>query len=189
MLPLSAPENKTPSGLRLKELTIASCPEKLWTKVPAGQAHFLMLFPPADPEAKEYSVGWTASARTDFLWCVKVAIVFPAARSQSLHAVSDTVTNNKARIAFYRTVLSIEPVMTWGSLSWHWTLATVEVWPLSTWIWVFVRMSHTRATASLPAVTRTSNVGCNLFSHVNNILDICALGYFKMRQYWVIHTP
>lgn len=63
---------------------IALCPEKLDTKAPSGHFHFLMLFPPAEPDAKEYSVGWMASARTDFLWCVSVTIVFPAARSHNL---------------------------------------------------------------------------------------------------------
>lgn len=43
-----------------------------------------MLLPPAEPDAKEYSVGWMARARTDFLWCVSVTEVFPAARSHNL---------------------------------------------------------------------------------------------------------
>ena len=44
----------------------------------------------------------------------------------------------------------------------HATLATVPRCPPSTWICVFVRMSHTRADASRPAVTSTSSVGCRL---------------------------
>ena len=135
------PENMTPSELTLMVLTIALWPLKLNTKVPSGHFHFLMLLPPAEPEAKEYSVGWMVRARTDFLWCVSVVKVLPAARSHS------------------RIVESILPVITWGSDSWHLTSATVAVWPAKTCIWALVRMSHTRADASRPEVTRTSRVG------------------------------
>lgn len=99
------------------------------------------MLPPAEPLANEYSIGWIASARTLFLWCVSVVIVLPAARSQR------------------RIVESIEPVMICGSDSWHFTSAIVPVWPVSAWIWALVRMSHTRAVASRPPVTRTSSVG------------------------------
>lgn len=95
------PENRTPSALTLSELMMASWPEKLCTKVPFGHAHFLMLLPPAEPVAKLYSVGCTAIDRTLLWWCVKVVIVLPAARSHN------------------RTVESMLPVMTCGSLSWH----------------------------------------------------------------------
>src|SRR5689334_4001466 len=80
----SPPENSTPSELTDRVLMMALCPLKFWTKVPSGHFHFLMLLPPADADAKLYSVGWMASARTDFLWCVRVSIVLPAARSHSL---------------------------------------------------------------------------------------------------------
>ena len=63
----SPAEKKTPSALTDIVLMIASCPLKLNTKVPSGHFHFLILLPPADPDAKEYSVGWIARARTDFL--------------------------------------------------------------------------------------------------------------------------
>ena len=66
---------------------IALWPGKLNTNVPSGQVHFLMLLPPAEPDANEYSVGWIASARTDFLWWVSVTMVLPAAKSQSLRGV------------------------------------------------------------------------------------------------------
>jgi hypothetical protein len=59
----------------------------------------------------------------------------------------------------HRTVESMLPVMTCGSDSWHLTSATVAVWPERTWICALVRMSHTRAEASRPAVTSTSSVG------------------------------
>jgi hypothetical protein len=95
---------------------MALWPLKLNTKAPSGHFHFLMLFPPAEAEANEYSVGWMASARIDFLWCVNVTIVLPAARSQS------------------RTVESMLPVMTCGSESWHLTSAMVAVCPDRTWI-------------------------------------------------------
>lgn len=90
----SPPEKNTPSELTESVLMIAFCPLKLKTKVPSGHFHFLMLFPPADAEANEYSVGCIASARTDFLWCVRVVRVLPAARSHN------------------RTVESMLPVMT-----------------------------------------------------------------------------
>lgn len=61
------PEKNTPSELTDKVLMIALCPPKLKTKAPSGDFHFLMLFPPAEPVAKEYSVGWMVIARTDFL--------------------------------------------------------------------------------------------------------------------------
>lgn len=51
------PEKKTPSWLTLIVLMIESCPLKLCTNVPFGHAHFLILFPPAEPDAKLYSVG------------------------------------------------------------------------------------------------------------------------------------
>lgn len=112
---LSAPpEKNTPSALTESVLIIALCPLKLNVKVPSGHFHFLILLPPAEPDAKEYSVGWIASARTDFLWCVRVVKVFPAARSHK------------------RTVESILPVMTCGSDSWHFTSATVDVCPAKT---------------------------------------------------------
>lgn len=82
--PLSPPEKKTPSEFTESVLMIALCPLKLKTNMPSGHFHFLMLLPPADADAKVYSVGWMASARTDFLWWVSVTIVFPAARSHSL---------------------------------------------------------------------------------------------------------
>jgi hypothetical protein len=119
------PEKRTPSALTLSELMMASCPEKLCTNVPFGHAHFLMLFPPAEPVAKLYSVGWIASDRTLLWWCVKVVIVLPAARSHS------------------RTVESMLPVMTCGSLSWHWTVEMVPVCPVRTCTCDFVRMSQT----------------------------------------------
>jgi hypothetical protein len=59
----------------------------------------------------------------------------------------------------YRTVESILPVIICGSESWHLTSETVPVCPVRTWIWALVRMSHTRAEASRPEVTRTSSVG------------------------------
>ena len=43
------------------------------------------LLPPALALAKLYSDGCTASARTDLLWCVRVVIHLPAARSHNLH--------------------------------------------------------------------------------------------------------
>ena len=63
----SPPEKKTPSALTLSVLIMALCPLKLCTNVPSGHFHFLMLLPPAEPDANEYSVGWIARARTDFL--------------------------------------------------------------------------------------------------------------------------
>ena len=78
------PEKKTPSGLTESVLMMALCPAKLKTKLPSGHFHFLILFPPAAPDANEYSVGWMARARTDFLWWVSVTMVFPAARSHRL---------------------------------------------------------------------------------------------------------
>src|SRR6266702_359123 len=81
---LAPPEKNTPSELTDKVLMIALCPPKLKTNAPSGHFHFLMLFPPPEPVAKEYSVGWMAIARTDFLWCVSVTIVLPAAKSHSL---------------------------------------------------------------------------------------------------------
>lgn len=61
------PEKKTPSAFTDSVLIIALWPLKLNTKAPSGHFHFLILFPPAEPDAKEYSVGCIASARTDFL--------------------------------------------------------------------------------------------------------------------------
>ena len=61
------PEKKTPSALTDSVLMIALWPLKLNTNAPSGHFHFLILLPPAEPDAKEYSVGWMARARTDFL--------------------------------------------------------------------------------------------------------------------------
>jgi hypothetical protein len=46
---------------------MALCPLKLKTNAPSGHFHFLILLPPAEPEAKENSVGWIARDLTDFL--------------------------------------------------------------------------------------------------------------------------
>lgn len=106
------PEKNTPSELTDNVLMIALCPPKLKTKAPSGHFHFLMLFPPAEPVAKEYSVGWMASARTDFLWCVSVTIVLPAAKSHSLQSNVRSPTRS-ARVALtHRTVESMLPVIT-----------------------------------------------------------------------------
>jgi hypothetical protein len=122
---------------------IASWPGKLHTNVPSGHFHFLMLLPPALALAKLNSVGWIASARTLFLWCVSVVRARPAARSHR------------------RTVLSMLPVITCGSEACVTTAPTVPVCPARTCTCAFVRMSHTRADASRPAVTSTSSVGCS----------------------------
>lgn len=62
----------------------------------------------------------------------------------------------------YRTVESMLPVITCGSDSWHLTSAIVPVCPARTCICALVRISHTRAEASRPEVTKTSRVGCRL---------------------------
>ncbi len=133
------PENKTLSSLTARVLMMAFCPSKFCMNAPSGHFHCLML--PVLPLAKVHSVGWTARALTPFLWCVRVAIVLPAARSHSL------------------TVESSEALMTWGSASWHLTSVTVCLCPLSTWILLLVLISHTLATPSRPPVTSTSRVG------------------------------
>ena len=51
------PEKNTPSALTERVFIIALCPAKLKTKLPSGHFHFLILLPPAEPEANEYSVG------------------------------------------------------------------------------------------------------------------------------------
>lgn len=51
------PENNTPSALTDIVFIIAFWPLKLKTNAPSGHFHFLILFPPALAEAKEYSVG------------------------------------------------------------------------------------------------------------------------------------
>lgn len=51
------PEKNTPSALTERVLMIALCPLKLKTNAPSGHFHFLILLPPADADAKEYSVG------------------------------------------------------------------------------------------------------------------------------------
>jgi hypothetical protein len=84
------PEKKTPSEFTDNVLMMALCPLKLKTNVPSGHFHFLMLLPPADADAKEYSVGWIANARIDFLWWVNVTIVFPAAKSHSLGDMNES---------------------------------------------------------------------------------------------------
>lgn len=61
------PEKNTPSEFTERVLMIALWPVRLKTKAPSGHFHFLMLLPPAEPEAKVYSVGWIVNARTDFL--------------------------------------------------------------------------------------------------------------------------
>ena len=91
------PEKNTPSALTESVLMMALCPLKLNTNEPSGHFHFLMLLPPADPEAKEYSVGWMASARTDFLWWVSVTIVLPAARSHNLHQFVSSLKRARRR--------------------------------------------------------------------------------------------
>ena len=78
------PEKSTLSEFTESVLMIALCPLKLHTNCPSGHFHFLILLPPADADANEYSVGWIAKARTDFLWWVRVTIVLPAAKSHNL---------------------------------------------------------------------------------------------------------
>ena len=56
-VPLSPPEKNSPSEFTERVLMIALCPLKLKTNMPSGHFHFLMLLPPADAEAKVYSVG------------------------------------------------------------------------------------------------------------------------------------
>lgn len=97
MEPLSPPEKSAPSSLTLMVLMMASCPLKLLTKMPSGHFHFLMLLPPDEAEANEYSVGWMASDRTDLWWWVSCEIVLPAARSHNLRdvLVSSPVNHRK----------------------------------------------------------------------------------------------
>jgi hypothetical protein len=71
-----------------------------------------MLFPPAEPVAKEYSVGWMAIARTDFLWWVSVTIVLPAAKSHNLQVQRQTQQNAPRDVFTHRTVESMLPVIT-----------------------------------------------------------------------------
>jgi hypothetical protein len=142
MDPLSPPEKKTFWLLTAMVLMMALWPSKFCMKAPSGHFHCLML--PVLPVAKVNSVGWVASARTPFLWCVRTPMVLPAARSHM------------------RTVESRLPVMTCGSASWQTRSATVPVWPDSTCTLLRVRMSHTRATPSRPPVTSTSRVGWSL---------------------------
>ena len=78
---------------------------------------------------------------TDFLWLVRVAMDFPAAKSH------------------IRMVESLLPVMIWGSVDWQTTVPTVEVCPEREWICTLVLMSQMRAVESRPQVTRTSRVG------------------------------
>ena len=101
--------------------------------MPFGHAHFLMLLPPDEPLAKEYSVGWIVKDRTDLWWCVNVVIVLPAAKSQSLpnHSLVQAEQYHFPSAA-HRTVESIDAVMTCGSDSWHLTSDTVAVWPVKT---------------------------------------------------------
>jgi len=89
-----------------------------WINSPFGHLHCLMLS--GEAEANMYNFGWRATALTDFLWCVRVHMDLPAARSQS------------------RTVWSFEPVMIWGSVAWQTTLLTVDVCPTSVWMLTFV---------------------------------------------------
>ena len=60
-----------------------------------------------------------------------------------------------------RMVLSMEPVMTCGSTALVVIEAMVLSWPASACTCTFVRMSHTRQTASRPPVMSTSSVGCS----------------------------
>lgn len=55
-----------------------------------------------------------------------------------------------------RMVVSWEPVTICGSLAWQITLAMVCEWPVRVCTLALVRMSHTRAVESRPAVTSTS---------------------------------
>ena len=89
-------------------LIIALSLEELNTSVPQGHFRFLILFPLADALANEYSVGCTGRART-LLWRVSVVIVLPTMRSRK------------------NTVVSMLLVITCGSLSCHFTSATVTV--------------------------------------------------------------
>ena len=61
-----------------------------------------MLLPPAEPVAKEYSVGWMVTARTDFLWWVSVTIVLPAAKSHSLQVKHQTASpTERITVCYY----------------------------------------------------------------------------------------
>ena len=51
------PKKKMPSEFTLIILIIALCLLKLNMNTPLGHFHFLMLFPPAEPDVKLYSVG------------------------------------------------------------------------------------------------------------------------------------
>ena len=77
------------------------------------------------------------------LWCVSVARVLPAARSQS------------------RTVLSAEPETTCGSVAAAATLLIVAWWPPSIMTCFDVRWSQQRTQLSRPPVKSRSSVGCS----------------------------
>mmetsp|Transcript_42497 Transcript_42497/g.136338 ORF Transcript_42497/g.136338 Transcript_42497/m.136338 type:complete len:203 (-) Transcript_42497:923-1531(-) len=145
-LPLSPPVAITPSSLMAMQLTIAFCwSSMLCRRVPSGSLNFLMLS--AEADAKAYSLGCMAMARTDFLWYVSVELHLPAARSQVL------------------IVESWDPVITWGSVGWERMEQTVLSWPERQCTCCLVRMSHTRHVESRPPVMSTSSVGCSVSAY------------------------
>lgn len=102
-----------------------------------------------------YCLGCSTTVRTDFLWFVRVTLVFPATKSHSLMVESwlpvgrskqkriniiDRPLSEICLFFLYKTCL---PVMTCGSAAWHLTVATVLVWPVSVCTLAFVLMSHT----------------------------------------------
>mmetsp|Transcript_22014 Transcript_22014/g.74034 ORF Transcript_22014/g.74034 Transcript_22014/m.74034 type:complete len:388 (+) Transcript_22014:235-1398(+) len=139
MEPLSPPDTRTPSSLTASAFTMVLCPLRLCRNSPSGNFHRLRLS--AEADTKVYSRGWSARARTPFLWLVRVTRVRPAAKSHR------------------RTQQSIEPEITWGSADWAATETTVSLCPESTCTGALVRMSQTRTVASRPPVQSTSRPG------------------------------
>ena len=97
-LPLSPPLTSTPSGFTAMQLIIPVCPVMFCMKFPSGNFHILMTSGEAD--ANVNSSGCRATARTLFLWLVRMACVLPAVRSQR------------------RTVESCDPVMIYRMRVW-----------------------------------------------------------------------
>ena len=107
-------------------------------KFPSGNFHCLILS--GDAEAKEkledlynkteqsvtatYSVGWSTTDRTLFLWLVKTAFVLPAAKSHNLMVLScDPVITYKISLI----IVTTNSELTCGLAARHLTQATVLV--------------------------------------------------------------
>lgn len=155
-----------------------------------------------------YCLGCSTTLRTDFLWLVRVALVFPAIKSHSLMVESWLPAKNEMaskcdleeqqQSTFVHTETPELPVMICGSAAWHLTVATVLVWPVSVCALAFDLMSHTcadrRKKTNLVTFTwkqRRTSLKCDLTLAVASLLHVTSTSIVgcKSRSYTALRWP